>query len=157
MKLSWFVVAVAISFSTSSYASTHVVCGQRIDPISFEVHNFELATESVVDEFAGPVGANWNLRLADSGSGWMEPNSNFEASTYQDGQATVVEIELRISQAMTGPVGLTYLLIHPFSEKPVLEKYALGGYMHNVKLGSFECIRVGNSKPNINMNERVLN
>lgn len=134
-------LVMGILLQTSVFANTYVKCGVKADFESFSVSPYELELSSEgSDEYSGPVGINWNMKLGSEDSEWLAPNTDVVARTSVVAGETIVDITVKYAEAATGPVGIRYKLIGLFNEGPVLEKYSMGGFLGTYKLASFECL-----------------
>lgn len=131
----------AALFSSLALANTYVKCGKAVNPETQEVTGYELELSSEGnDDYSGPVGKNWNLKLESENSPWLSANNNIVAKNYKKGGDVVVEISIKMAQSASGPVGTQYKLIGLYSETPVLEKYTMGGFAGSLKTGTFQCL-----------------
>lgn len=137
----FFVLILGTLFYSAAFANTYVKCGVKADWESFSVTPYELELSSEgSDDYTGPVGVNWNMKLGSEDSEWLAPNANIVAKTTMVEGNTIVDITVKYAEAATGPVGIRYKLIGLFDEEPRLEKYSMGGFLGPYKLASFECL-----------------
>lgn len=140
MKKLVYLVICSSFLGSSVFAQSYVKCGTDVDLDTMEVTGYELEMSSDNDDYSGPVGENWNLKLDENGD-WLSPRRNVLARSLQDSnQRTLVEITISKGATATGAVGTVYKLIDLYSEEPVLEKYTMGGFAGTVKLGTFKCL-----------------
>jgi|GEM_PF-2617708 hypothetical protein len=139
MKITAFLIAVLVAFPAA--ANTYIKCGKTADLAAFEVTGYELELSSEgADDYSGPVGEKWNLKLKSESSQWLPPNQNVTAKNYQENGRTIVEITLKMARSVSGPVGLRYKLIGLYDETPTLEKFTMGGFAGTVKVATFQCL-----------------
>ena len=137
---SFYLALVVSFFSPQSFANTYVKCAEAIDSETFEVTNYELELSSEgSDDYSGPVGINWNLKLESEESNWLAPNLKIMAKTSTEDGQTIVEITIEVGSSISGPVGTRYVLTGLYDEAPVLEKFTMGGFAGTVKIGTYEC------------------
>lgn len=135
-------IATLLSFAAPSLALAHtyVKCGKTADLEEGTVSGYELELSSQGgDDYAGAVGGNWNLKLAEDGE-WLAANPKITAKKTKVGDDTVIEITIKIAQAASGPVGTRYKLTGLYDDQPTLEKFTMGGFAGTQKIGTFQCI-----------------
>src|SRR5688500_16205914 len=127
---------IASFFTPVSFANTYVKCGLEAsfdrapDVVGYEL---ELSSEGE-DDYSGPVGEKWNMKLGREDSEWLEPNSKVTAKNFLKGEDTIVEITIEIGSSVTGPVGTRYVLTSLYDDEPTLEKYTMGGFAGTIKI-----------------------
>ena len=141
MHLKYLVIVLSLSSSFAAQANTYVKCGKTVDFEAFEVTNYELELSSEgSDDYSGPVGKNWNMKLGDEDSDWLEFNPAITAKNYEENDTVVVEIKIKTATSASGAVGTRYKLIGLYDEAPILEKYTMGGFAGAVKIGTYQCL-----------------
>jgi hypothetical protein len=126
-------------FSSWAFANTYVICGTAVDPEEQIVTGYELELSSEDDEYSGPVGKTWNLKL-EKNSDWLPFSKRVVAKTSKVANDTIIEIEITQAQSASGIVGTVYKLIGLYNEQPILEKYTMGGFAGSIKIGTFQCL-----------------
>ena len=124
-------------FSQSVMAYTYIKCGQETDFDSFSVSGYELELSSESDNYSGPVGKEWNLKLGSEDSEWLAVNSNITATQKEDDS---IEITIKKGQSVTGAVGIKYVVKDLWEEEPTVEKYSVGGFAGLRKIATFKCL-----------------
>lgn len=143
MKASSVTLTVLLGtvLSSSAFANTYVKCGKTADFDSYEVTGYELELSSEgADDYSGPVGTNWNMKLGSEDSEWLKPNKKITAKSYEVDGDTVVEITVKMAATPSGAVGTVYKLIGLYNEAPTLEKYTMGGFAGFLKVGTYQCL-----------------
>lgn len=135
------VLLLSFTISTGAFANTYVKCGRTADFDSGEVQGYELELSSEgADDYSGPVGQKWNLKLESEDSAWLARNRNIVARSYMSDDDTVVEITIKQAITASGPVGHQYKLVGLYDETPKLFKYTMGGFAGSVLIGTFQCL-----------------
>ncbi len=131
---------IALILPSTVFANSYIICGQTA---SFDdgmtVTGYELELSSEDDNYSGPVGKNWNLKLKENGE-WLKPNDAVVATSLEKDGDVTVRITIAAASSVTGPVGSQYVLTNLFDEEPVLEKFTMGGFAGSVKIGTFHCV-----------------
>ena len=126
-------------FAPAAFANTYVKCGKKVLNDKVYGYELELSSESP-DEYSGPAGRKWNIKLFKERSEWLDLSPNIVAKNYRKDGKTVVEITMKYGQTRSGPVGLHYVLSDLYADYPTLEKSTFGGFAGTVKVGTYECI-----------------
>lgn len=114
------IIFLTAFFSTSSaFASTYAKCGRTADLETFEVTGYELELSSESEDYSGPVGETWNLKLGSESSDWLDSDRTIVARSYEWNLDTIVEVTLRQE-------GTRYKLVGLYDEEPTLEKTVAG-------------------------------
>lgn len=134
-------ILVLCVFSQTVFANTYVKCGKYREKKSDKIFGYELELSSESpDEYSGPAGRKWNIKLFKERSEWLDLSPNILAKNFKRDEKTVVEITMKYGDTPTGPVGLRYVLSDLYADYPTLEKFSFGGFAGTVKLGTYECI-----------------
>jgi len=56
-------VLASLLLTSPAFASSYVICGKSADLLTQKVAGYELELSSESDNYNGPVGKNWNLKL----------------------------------------------------------------------------------------------
>ncbi len=131
------IVFLMIFMTSSAQAYSYIKCGDSVDFENSIVEGYELEIYSTNDNYHGPVGQNWNLKLNNENSEWLDYTEHVfgRQLTYNR-----VEIYIIIANSPTGVVGTKYKLFELFSKRPILEKYTMGGFVGTMKIATFNCI-----------------
>ena len=132
------ILILATLLPALSFASTYVVCGKHVDS-EMRAAGYELEISSEDDAYSGSVGKSWNLKLQENGD-WLSANKNITAKKTELNDVTIIAITLVSGRSVSGAVGTVYKLIDLYSERPVLEKYSMGGFVGSQKIGTYECM-----------------
>lgn len=130
----------ALLLAPSAFANTYVICGKSVDADTMEATGYELELSSEgEDDYSGPVGKKWNMKLDSQDSEWLAPSEKVIAKNYEQDGDTIIEIKIIQGQSPSGPVGTRYKLIGLYNDEPVLEKFTMGGFAGTIKVGTFQC------------------
>lgn len=141
MKTFFSILVFSTLASGAAMANTYVKCGQLADWDAFTVTGYELELSSEDgDEYKGPVGIKWNMRIGSEQADWLKTNKSITATSSKKDGSVIVEIKMIMAKTPSGPVGTRYKLIGLYDEMPKLEKYNIGGFTGNLLVGTFECI-----------------
>lgn len=140
--MKYFLVSfVFCALGSGAFANTYVKCGKFHDKKSDKIYGYELELSSESpDDYSGPAGRNWNIKLFKERSEWLDLSPNIVAKNFKRDEKTVVEITMKYGDTPTGPVGLRYVLSDLYADYPTLEKFSFGGFAGTVKLGTYACI-----------------
>ncbi|MCB0411951.1 MAG: hypothetical protein KDD22_05455 [Bdellovibrionales bacterium] len=133
-----FAVILVAMFSSYSLANISIKCGKTADFENFTVTEFELLISSEDDNFDGPVGGSWNMKIGSEDSEWLDYNPNVTADLVQGPGSKFVEITIK--EDMSGAVGSKYKLFNLYDETPILEKYTMGGFVGSLRVGIYACV-----------------
>ena len=124
-----------------SFANTYVKCGLEAsfekapDVVGYEL---ELSSEGE-DDYSGPVGDKWNMKLGSEDSEWLGNTSQVTARNYLKDGDTIVEITIVIGTSVGGPVGTRYVLTSLYDDEPKLEKFTMGGFAGTILIDTYQC------------------
>ena len=134
-------LAGVITTSLPVFANTYVICGETVDIETSTVKGYELELSSEgADEYKGPVGKLWQMKLEDQSSNWLSANENIVARNYVKGDDHVVEIIISQARSASGFVGTLYKLTGLYDEQPTLEKFTMGGFAGTIRVGHYQCL-----------------
>lgn len=125
-------------FSTTALANVYIKCGKTANGDEATVTGYELEVSSESDNFNGPVGNNWNLKLDETGD-WLPATNLITAKSVEKDTTTTVSIKIKQGDSLTGAVGTEYELVGIYDDKPSLKKFTMGGFTGKILIGTFEC------------------
>ena len=134
-----FALVGSLAVAAPAFATSFVHCGTSIDDDG-NVAGFELAVSSDVDEYSGPVGGTWNLKIGSENADWLPEDANVVAGETRAGGRINLEILISGPRSSASPLDTRYVIRDFYSETPRLTKYAEGGPNGDVVLGRYACV-----------------
>lgn len=141
MKLMSVLVSLCTILSSNTvFASAAAVCGKAVDLDNYAVtEGFEFAISAEDDDFNGPVGSTWFLKLGKNGatendSEWIENDSNIIGSMSKVKKGST-NISVTIKPEEIGQPTIKYVLYDLYYDGVLkLEKYE-----NDTLVGTYDC------------------
>lgn len=139
MKAVAAVLVFSAFTSAPAFALAYVKCGQTANLEDGEVTGYEIELSSESDNFTGPAGGTWNLKLKEDAEWLANVDQNDVAQTKETKSRTQINIRISPESALAQGSGVVYKLSDLYDEEPTLEKFKITNANKLLSLGQFQC------------------
>lgn len=121
------------------FASVSIDCG-KLSKDKLSVEKIEYAFSSESDDFTGPVGKKWDMKISGLWLGSSKNASKVTSKMFKDSQGHYFTATVASGQSVTGVVGKTYTVKYLYTDNPQLEVRTKGGFAGSTILKQVECV-----------------